>query len=233
MRSTSTCLWLIIATAGLLAAGCGEVPGPAAKKSTKKKTTPATSVAAAPAMPEVKADAYPSVDAAMAEVETLSKSGDADTGMRLLKIETWLQMQGEKIAPDLAGKIKNPQTGLATRLTACRVLSRMGPVAAPTLMEAAAGEPKQLRLKAIESLGRVQPSSREILDKLLALVDEDDFDTRKVALGAITNIGPPAKSAVPKLVSILNDVNEDETIRSLAKSALKKVDPRKGLMGAY
>jgi hypothetical protein len=30
----------------------------------------------------------------------------------------------------------------------------------------------------------------------------------------------------------LNNTNEDETVRSLAKDALKKVDPRKGLQGA-
>jgi HEAT repeat protein len=231
MRSFSFTTWLIITTFALFAAGCGPAPitiEPVKKKPSVKKTTTKPI-----ALPTVAADAYPSIDAAMAEVETLSKSSDPDTGMRLLKIETWLNMQGEKSAPDLAARIKDPATGLATRLTACRVLARMGPVAQPTLLEAAAGEPKQLRLKAIESLGRVKPSSKEILDKLLALVDGDDFDTRKAALGAIEDIGTPAKSAVPKLVGILNDVNEDETIRSLAKAALKKVDPRKGLMGAY
>jgi hypothetical protein len=30
---------------------------------------------------------------------------------------------------------------------------------------------------------------------------------------------------------VLNDLNEDETVRAQAHDALKKIDPRKGLMG--
>jgi HEAT repeat protein len=103
-------------------------------------------------------------------------------------------------------------------------------VATPTLMEGIGGEPKQLRLKAIESLGRVEPSSNEIVTKLLALVEEQDFDTRKAALSGLKDVGVPAQAAADKLQAILNDSNEDETIRSLAKAALKAVDPRTGLM---
>ena len=149
-----------------------------------------------------------------------------------MKIEVWLNMQGQSIAADLAGKIKNPSVGIATRLTSCRVLAKSGsPLAIPTLIEAATKvESRQLRLKAIESLGRVKPSSKEAVAKLLALVDEKENDVRRTAITGLANVGPPAKSAVPKMTAILNDVNEDETIRSAAKAALRSIDPRKGLM---
>lgn len=220
---------LIIATALLVAAGCGEVPGPASKKSGKKpaKKPPPQTVQ----LPTVAADAYPSVDAAMAEVETLAKSSGPEISQQLIKIETWLNMQGQSIAADLAGKIKNPSAGIATRLTACRVIARSGsPLAIPTLIEATSVESRQLRLKAIESLGRAKPSSKEAVSKLLSLVDAKENDVRRVAINALASVGPPAKGAVPKLTGILNDVNEDETIRSAAKAALRSVDPRKGLM---
>ena len=33
-------------------------------------------------------------------------------------------MQGDKIAGDLAERIKSPSAGLATRITACRILAK-------------------------------------------------------------------------------------------------------------
>jgi HEAT repeat protein len=173
---------------------------------------------------------YASLEACWADVEKVSS--DPAGGQKLVRIELWLNLQGDKIAPELAAKINDPSAGLATRLTSCRVLARLGPRATPVLMEAIAGQPKQLRLKAIECLGRIEPTSDEIVQKLLSLVDDQDFATRKEALEGLADIGPPARQATDKLQSLLNDPNEDETIRSLAKAALKKVDPRTGLMKA-
>ncbi len=223
--------WLLVLVSVGVCAGCGEVPAAAAKKPGKKKPAGATLVVDdRPKLPQVTQAEYASLDAAWADVEKLS--GDPTGGQKLLRIERWLGLQGVTIAPELVAKIKDPSAGLATRLTACRVLARLGPLATPTLLEASGGEPKQLRLKAIESLGRVEPSSDEIVKKLLALVDDADFATRKAALGGLKDVGLPAKQAADKLQSILNDPQEDETIRSLAKAALKAVDPRTGLMKA-
>jgi hypothetical protein len=207
-------------------AGCGEMPVQAAKKPSKKK--PAAVVDDRPKLPEVTPGDYANLDAAFADVETLST--DPAGGQKLVRIERWLSLQGDKVAGDLAAKIKDPGVGLATRLTACRALGRLGPVATPTLLEAIGGEPKQLRLKAIECLGRVEPSSDQIVTKLLALVDDQDFETRKTAINGLKDVGVPAKNTAEKLQSILNDPKEDETIRSAAKAALKAVDPRTGLI---
>ena len=227
-----------LATLALLGflAGCGEMPTAAGNASAKKKRKASSAaVANRPKLPEVSQGDFASLDAAMAEVETLST--DPEGGQKLLRIELWLTMQGDKIAPQLAALIKDPSAGLATRLTACRALARLGPIATPTLLEAMSGEPKQLRLKAIESLGRVKPPSKEVVTRLVALLDEQDYEARKTALSALSNVGPPAKehdpAIVQKLMSILNDTKEDETIRALAKQALKSIDPRKGLMNAY
>ncbi len=220
----------------LVIAGCGEMPAAAAKKPVKKKATPAAATRPAPTPPKVAADAYINVDAAMAEVESVVGSDAGEANEKLLKVETWLNMQGAKIAPELEAKIKDPAVGLATRLTACRVLTRQGAAAVPTLLSAAEGEPAQLRRKAIECLGRIQPTSAEVVGKLVALLDSEDYEIRKSAYRALAVVGPSAKKHDPQLVekltSVLNNVKEDETIRSLAHDALKKIDPRRGLMGA-
>ena len=227
---------LSLTFAASLLIGCG--PAVAAKKPAKKKAA-TTTVAARPVpqAPRVEQNAYASVDAAMADVESVTGLGPEEANQTLLKVETWLDMQGAKIASDLETKINDPAVGLATRLTACRVLTRFGPVAVPTLLAAADGEPKQLRLKAIECLGRVKPTSAEVVSRLTSLMANEDYEIRKGAFRALAVVGPPAKQHDPQLVekltSVLNDVKEDETVRSLAHDALKKIDPRKGLMNAY
>ena len=205
------------------------MPAAAAKKGGSSKAS-ALSATGQPKRPPVSQDEYASVQAAWADVETLS--GDPAGGQRLLRIERWLDLQGDEIVAELAAKVEDPSAGLATRLTACRALARRGPVATGPLLSATGGQPRQLRLKAIESLGRIEPSSAAIVEKLLSLVDDEDFEIRKAALGGLREVGPPANKASGKLQSLLNDPKEDETIRSLAKAALKAVDPRTGLMQA-
>ena len=215
--------------AAVCLAGCGQMPAAAAKKPGNKNAS-ASPASGQPKRPPVSQAEYASVQAAWADVETLS--GDPTGGQRLLRIERWLDLQGDEIVAELVAKVEDPSAGLATRLTACRALARRGPVATDTLLAAAGGQPRQLRLKAIESLGRIEPSSEAIVEKLLSLVDDEDFETRKAALGGLREVGPPAKSASGQLQSLLNDPQEDETIRSLAGAALKAIDPRTGLKKA-
>jgi hypothetical protein len=227
---------ILLAILPLVLVGCGEMPA-AAKKPATKKPAATTSVAARPAprVPQVDQSTYISVAAAMAEVERVATLDPAEANETLLRVETWLDLQGTKIGPELETLIKDGQTPLRTRLTACRVLTRHGPVSVPTLLAAADDETQQLRLKAIECLGRVKPTSAEVVGRLVALMDHEDYEIRKGAFRALAVVGPLAQQHDPqlieKLTGTLNDLQEDETIRSLAHDALKKIDPRKGLMG--
>ncbi len=234
-KSSAVCI--AIAAILCLAVGCGgQAGGKSAKKASKKAVTkkPAETFVPPPPPPKVDQNAFASVDEAMAKVEELVKNQDEKTGKELLIVETWLQMQGDKIAPDLAARLKDTSGPLPTRITACRIVMKLGPAAAtPILMEATTSEPPAVRVKAIECLGRLKPSSKQIVEKVISLIDDPDYEQRKAALGALASIGKPAGAAKDRLVVILNDTKEDETIRSLAKKALKEVDPRKGLMNAY
>ena len=233
----SPAVYFVIAVLLCFLVGCGgQASGKSAKKTSKKAVPkkPVEPFVPPPPPPKVDQDAFANVDAAMAKVEELVKDQDEKTGKEMLIVETWLQMQGDKIAPELAAKIKDTDGPLPTRITACRIVMKLGPSAAtPILMEAAASEPRELRVKAIECLGRLKPTSKQIVEKVIGLIDDPDYEHRKAAIGALASIGKPAAAAKDRLQAILNDMKENETIRSLAKKALKEVDPRKGLMNAY
>jgi HEAT repeat protein len=234
----SSAVFLVLTTFLCSLVGCDgqAASGKSAKKTSKKAVSkkPAETFIPPSPPPKVDQNAYANVDAAMSAVEALVKNQDEKTGQELLKVETWLQMQGDKIAPELAAKIKDTAGPLPTRITACRVLMKLGPTSATTaLMEATASEPREMRVKAIECLGRLKPTSQEIVEKVISLIDDPDYEQRKAALAALASIGKPAGQAKDRLQAILNDTKEDETIRGLAKKALKAVDPRKGLMNAY
>jgi len=232
-----TLAWVMVLVPLLvLVTGCGSRPvatGDNGKVSGAKKKRPVVKNVPQPATKiDVPEDLYDSPSAALADVKRWVDSKDAKAGQELLKTEAWLIRRGDKIVPELTARVENTQEDLAIRMTACRVLSKLGAVGRPAVMAAVDSSPKQLRVKAIESLGRIKPADKASVDKLIKLLDDKDYEIRKAALlgiGATEKAGAPA---VSKLMDILNDTKEDETIRSLAKVALKKVDPRKGLMGA-
>nr|WP_044181352.1 HEAT repeat domain-containing protein [Pirellula staleyi] len=228
MRPFSLVISLLLLTTAIL--GCGEMPTPESSGTSKKKSSTAKP---AVKLPEVTQASFASVSEAMAEAERLASSTEATAGQDRMKVEQWLELQGSKIADELIARLGDSSQGLTSRMTACRVLSRLGPVAKPALLQAADGDNAQLKIKAIECLGRVKPSDAEIVKKLIATLDSSDFAQRKAALAALAYVGPAAKDAIPKLTALLNDQKEDETIRGAAKKALKEVDPRKGLMNAY
>lgn len=221
----------LLCCVALLLTGCGEMPvangGGSSKKQPKKvaATKPATKI-------EIDPNKYGSVQEALADVKKLAESGDPNAGHELLKTETWILRQGEKNVSMLAERVADNNENLAVRMTACRVLAKIGPAGRPAVLAATDSPKKELRVKAIESLGRIKPVERASLDKLIGLIDDKEYDIRKAALLGITSMGKEGAAATTRLMEKLNDTKEDETIRSLAKNALKAVDPRKGLMGA-
>lgn len=220
--------WLLVAPFFLGCFGCGEMP--AAADSAPKKTPTASPPQKLPPPPVVPADAYASVAAAMAEVETATASGKGEDQKKLVLIELWLAQRGPRIEPELTAVVKDPQAGLASRITACRALAKLGAAGTPTLMAATSSETKRVRYKAIDALGSIEPPTKEIVEKLVSLLDDPDPDARRAALLGLSKVGPKAKSFAPGLVDrltgILNNLKEEDTLRTAAHSALKKVDPR-------
>jgi HEAT repeat protein len=89
-------------------------------------------------------------------------------------------------------------------------------------------ESKQMRLNAIEALGLVRPTDSDIIQTLADLMAAEDEHVRLEAILSLARVGPPAKDmCADKLVAILNDAEENETLRDAAKRALKQVNPRR------
>ena len=222
---------MVFGFVALLMMGCGDRP--TARKAPAKK--PKATIDAKPVVAAEPA-AYDSVPEALAAVEEMSTSGNPSS-QELMRIEQWLTSKGSQAAPELSSALADPNRHLAVRITACRALSRLGPAGKEPLLNAASAEPRQLRLKATECLGRIKPTDKAIVDRLVVAMNAGDFDEQKAALSALANVGPAASKAEPKLVekltAILNDTKQDETLRGLAKATLKKVDPRTGLQNAH
>jgi hypothetical protein len=231
--SFGACLGGMLATTG-----CGDAPAPTANNTARSPAankSPAPKPAAKPApkpaaKPAAKVDpkAYADPPQALAALVTGIRNNDIAV---VSNAEAWFGLQGEAAANHLAGIVKNPESDLELRLIACRALARVNPHGGNALLECTTLEPEQLKLRVIESLSRVKPSSSAIVAKLRELANAGDVQSRRFALMGLARIGPPARAVAPDLQRILNDASADEQLRGEAGKALKAVDPRKGLMG--
>ena len=214
----------------LLLLGCGPQTNREAQKTKTKKPVASRQSRSKPgAKPKpaltVEADSFAGIPEAIKALGEAAKSGKND---ELIQADKWLEMQGLAALEPLVDVVTDEEAHLAPRIAACRVLRRLGPNAKPALKQALGSESQQMRLNAIESLSLVRPSDQDIIETLMDLVDGEDERTRLQAVLALSRIGPQAKDTCgDKLVTILNDEEENDTIRDAAKRALKKVNPRR------
>ena len=106
-------------------------------------------------------------------------------------------------------------------------LMQIGPPAVPGLIELFDIDPKRARLTVdpiLMSIGRVTSHELPLLTRLLA---HESAHVRKKAIIALQRIHPRAKAAIPSLLGILND--NDEEVRRFARSALDGMGPVSGL----
>lgn len=212
--------------------GCSPQTSRQAKKSGKIK--PAASKSSKPkreAKPKpsltVDADSFAGIPEA---VSALTEAAEGSKNDELIRADRWLVMQGGATIEPLARVLNDEQAHLAARIAASRVLRRLGSNAKPALKHALASESKLVRLNAVESLSHVRPTDSDIIQTLLDLMGDEDERVRLEAILALARIGLPAKDkCAERLVAILNDENEEETIRDAAKRTLKKVNPRRSL----
>ena len=208
--------------------GCGaDANAPASAGATKTSTGHAAGQTARakpkPASP-VPADAFPDLAAAVESLKTAAKASDTESFVRA---EQWIVMQGDAGVEPLGRILNDPQAEMEHRIAVCRTLRRLGPKAKVPFQQALSDASKQIQLNAIKGLGLIRPTGQDIIQILDGYLDNDDVRTRTEAIFALANIGPPAKEAVgEKLVKMLNDPNENETIRGAARRALDEVAPR-------
>lgn len=188
------------------------------RSSSKPAAKPKPSLSVAP-------DSFAGIPEAIHSLTEAAKNSKND---ELIRADKWLAMQGQAAIEPLANIVNDEQAHLAGRIAACRVLRRLGSNAKPALKQALTSESKQMRLNAIKALGVVRPTDPDIIQTLVDLMGSEDERARLEAILSLARVGPSAKDlCADKLIAVLNDEQENETIRDAAKRALKKVNPRR------
>ena len=175
--------------------------------------------------PRVTPDAFASLDAAIESLKSAAKASDTEAFVRA---EQWIVMQGDAGIGPLGQILNDPQADLEHRIAVCRTLRRLGPKANAPFQQALGDASQQIQLNAIKGLGLIEPTDPEIIRTLQGYLKHKEPRFRTEALFALANVGPPAQQAVEKkLISMLNDMQENETVRGAAKKALEEVAPRR------
>ncbi|QDU98196.1 HEAT repeat domain-containing protein [Lignipirellula cremea] len=209
----------------LLLAGCDDTeatrPGQTPRKTAAK---PAAKRVVAPPPPQVAADAFPDIPTAVAALA--QRSADKDlVGWR--EASDWLALQGPPAVAPLQTVVDDSQSDIRAQINAIYALSQIGPPAAPALLQILSSHPtKKVRLNAIDKVALIDPSSAAIVKALVGLLDHQDDEFRRTAVNALGVIGEPAGASADRLVAILNNPKENDSLRGAAKVALKKVNPR-------
>lgn len=162
-----------------------------------------------------------------AGVAALLAAGEQQDFERMAKIQDYLQAQGAAAVRPLAEVMNNAQANLPARLAATQVLGRIGKPAEDVLKAATESPQPRVQVKAIERLGKIKPLEPANVTYLIGLVDHSDLTIRRQALRALKDVGKPAATATKKLNDLLNDPEEDEMSRGLAKEALRSINPRR------
>jgi HEAT repeat protein len=217
-RSLIVALTLVVT---LIAVGCDPPPKPVKKPPKKKK--PPTVVVKVPEKKPLTPTSYSSVSAA---IDALEKASTERKNDDIRHAEDWLVMQGNRAIDELGAALNDESAKIERRLPAGRVLSRLGPAAAAKIIEATKSGNNQVKRDSISKLGRIKPSSTEIVSMLIEMMDHQDDNIRVQAMAALKTIGPSAARSADRLEAILNDTEQPRIVRDAAKRTLKVVDKR-------
>jgi len=78
-----------------------------------------------------------------------------------------------------------------------------------------------VRFQALESLQALAPGSNSAFRKMIAMLEDPDFQVQQAAIRALGTVGPQAADAVPFLIRDL----EREGMRDIATETLGKIGP--------
>lgn len=213
LAACSICRLNLLVTFALLLAGCQRNSAPANPNSS-----------------EVLRERRQFPDAAEA-LAALTDAYQRNQARDVKEIEEWLRNNGDLSITELSRAAKSEETPIERRITACRALAKLGNDSIPVLMELTEHSIDQLRYRAAESLSFMSPSSQRLVEALEQLLQREDVRLRSYAVRGLGNAEGLAKHVVPDLTKILNDYSQNDSLRNEAKAALKKIDPRRGLMG--
>jgi hypothetical protein len=200
--------------------GCGAVVSeqisetPVVKKDDSKKE------------PEKPAYVPPTLTSVPQAIEVMRTAANEDDQKTRIVAQQYLIDQGSASIEPVGALVMDTGENVRTRMTACRVLGKLGQPAKPKLVAGLQAKEQIVKLNALEQLSVLTPTSEDIVDILIAHLDDDDMRVQRVALSGLAYIGEPAGKAEKRLLTMLNTYSENDTLRGGAKKALKAVNPR-------
>jgi HEAT repeat protein len=109
---------------------------------------------------------------------------------------------------------------------AASTLVSLGALAVPSFMHALAQGDAQVRILAIDALGKIGPVARDALPKLIQMTHNDTPGVREAAVDAIARVRPSAPEVVAALSTALRDSNRQVRVKAL--EALGRTPERAG-----
>lgn len=182
-----------------------------------------------PAKPPAQAE-FADIDEAWSVLSQAAAKEDTDQIWAAIK---WLAAQGPPTIEQMTVIMNNPLESVADRLAACMVLGHIGDPARKELLAALSSDLFNVRARAAQELGKMEPLRKETIAALLKKLNEEK-DNRVLVqvIMALGEVGEPAKAATPKLLAIRDGPDKyDDTLRNAAHAAMKKVDPRRDFTG--
>src|SRR5262245_13735258 len=80
------------------------------------------------------------------------------------------------------------------------------------------------RVRAAALLAEMDEEAASVVPVLISMLISDSVQDRKLAIWTLGEIGPVAEAAVPSLLDIAQDEDEDEAVIDLTVTALEKID---------
>jgi HEAT repeat protein len=167
---------------------------------------------------------FASVDEALGSLSTATNDGNRK---QQIAAYNWLCRQGDGAVPKLTAAVNDANLHMEARRLACGALGRLGPAASPVLIEISRHDEPLLQLKAIETMPSIDPPQREIVQRLVALLDDSNEKVQLAAIRSLGSIGTPAGGAADKLTAMRNNSDLNDTVSREAGRTLKLVKPRR------
>jgi HEAT repeat protein len=131
---------------------------------------------------------------------------------------------GSRVVPRATELLSDPDPKRRER--ALRVLSKVGPEAAPAvpaLVNLLGDSDANLRTGALFTLGAIGPQAEAAVAPITKALDDSDREVKLTAGYALGKIGPAAKSAAPALMKLA--ATDDDDLQLTSVWALLKIDP--------
>jgi HEAT repeat protein len=168
------------------------------------------------------AELEPTADVIRPVMQKLIAGADAETADRIFSA---LASLGARIVPLAIDALKDPSA--LRRERAMKVLSKIGPDAAPAVPELTAiaqGSDAKLKVEALFTIGAIGPAAGAAVPAVVSALGGSDPQMQQTAAFAAGKIGPAAKDAVPALKKLTT--SNDELVKMTAVWALLQIGPR-------